>query len=617
MFRTRNTRITTRTRTPRVVLGLLATVLLAIAPARARAAVVPDASQTIEAFDSVRARLLAWGDGPAIVDPDGATGACLTLRLGGRVLGRATSMDAQGAAIENAFAEAWAEALDVLSEGDEQLTPERREAIARRTTIDLEVSGELRPILAATYESAGERISPGLEGVAMREGSRVAGVFPGFQLATGLTPTRALRVAVGRLDLPPVGLERLRVDRSVVVYGFRGLHLAQARSEAPAQFLHRGDTIVSSADVSSARLREAAAGIAAHLRSHVWSRETPIGFGLHGAYEPATGRYEPMIAEPRAQALAAFALLRFSRTPGIDEADAEAARTLGGSVLRDLTIVEAEESDPGSDPIAASMWLVGWSELVAWDELSRNDETFSEFARIAFDSVIGAIDDPERWNTLPEGARALVAHALVRADEHLPGRGARERARTVVRRLFVTVDPARLTSLMPWIGWAELRLAGDNPVPAEIALREFRDLVWQFRVDEPPGHPNADLSGGIVFTRGGAALPTWHTFRPLAFIATMIARDGLTDDEELGLQVASLRPSLRYLLQLTLREPGLFLAVSETRALGGVRNAMWDPTLDLDANAMALLTLCETLRAVAIRSARGSDPQNADPLPGP
>lgn len=579
---------------------LLSLPLFASAPARAET--LPDASDVMRCYQAVEARVRAFGQGDAsIPDPENATGACVTLRLGGRVIGRATSLEVKSGNVGRALEEAWKKASGALIVEKDALADEHRHALAGRITVDLEISGSLLPLVGATFEAASSRLSPGIDGVAMREGDRIVGVFPATQLATGILPDRALRVAAGKLDLPPTELDRIRRDHQVTLYSFRTQHLAQTRPDDPPQFLQRGGTYVPLADVTGAHLRATADAIAAHLLTHRWTG--PEAYGLRGDYHPTTGMYEPLVGDPLPQGLVAFALARYAQTPGVDPDTAKRSVELARKVLHDLTVVEADESNPTSDPVASAMWLAAWAELTGADPAVGQDSNLTAFLKLALNALHKGLDSRESWTKLEPGAKALVAYGLIRAGEAGIDPDAPKRAQTILGELLAGSTSAHLASLMPWVAWAELELAPEGRVPAGLALRDFRSLVWQFQVEESPAESaDADLSGGIVFTRGGARLPTWQTLRPLAALASMLGNASLTSGQDLGLELASVRRSLRFLMQLTVRDGELSMMQSERRSAGGVRLALWDQTEGLDANATGLLSVCETLRSIAARS---------------
>ena len=566
---------------------------------------IPDAAPVMRCYQAIEARVRAWGapGSEPIEDPPEATGATLTLRLGGRVIGRGVSFADAGHNVARAFDEAWAEAESSLIVEKDALADERRLTLAARITTDLEISGALRPLVGATFEAAAMALSPGLDGVAIREGDRITGVFPGTQLATGLLPDRAMRVAAGKLGLPPTDLDRMRRDHDLTLYSFRTQHLAQARPGGSPQFLQRGGTYVPLANVTGANLRATADAIASHLLTHAWTG--PEAYGLRGDYHPTSGLYEPLIGEPMDQALVAFALARYAQTPGVNAETGARSTQLARTILHDLTVIAADEADLAADPVASAMWLAGWMELIGVEPTAREDAEFGAFSTLALGAVRKGIDSSPAWNSLAPGAKALVAYALVRVGAAGLDADAAARARTIMGELLSGATPAQLASLMPWILWAELEASPGERVPAELALRDFRSLTWEFQVEESPAQSaNADLSGGIVFTRGGMRLPTWQTLRPLAAIATMVGNPTLTSEDELALEVAAVRRSMRFLMQLAIREGELSMVQSERRAIGGVRLALWDQTEGLDANATGLLAVCELLRSVAARSGR-------------
>ena len=181
------------------------------------------------------------------------------------------------------------------------------------------------------------------------------------------------------------------------------------------------------------------------------------------------------------------------------------------------------------------------------------------------------------------------------------------RARAAVRSLLRETQPGMLIGLTPWVGWAELALLDEGePVPSSIALREMRDLLWRHQVTfADAGEDSPDFVGGIVFTASRSPLPNWQAARPLALVATMLADPRLTDEREVGAELARLSLSLRFLLQLTVDDALMHMFRVRERAYGGVRTSPWDQRLQFDASVMTLLAIDETLRASeTLRSAR-------------
>src|SRR5207247_423371 len=91
----------------------------------------------------------------------------------------------------------------------------------------------------------------------------------------------------------------------------------------------------------------------------------------------------------------------------------------------------------------------------------------------SFDAELGFKAD------VPAPAKGLVALALVemmRQDNDDDSRQtAANLAESAVRRVYRDTPEGELVSQMPWLGWAELRLAalkGRDEVPAAVALRQ-------------------------------------------------------------------------------------------------------------------------------------------------
>ncbi|MEO1128432.1 MAG: hypothetical protein AAFX05_01850 [Planctomycetota bacterium] len=561
---------------------------------------LPEAGASITTFLEIERLIRSWDAGPdvTITEPDGVEGACITLRLAGRVIGRGSVMSNTGDAVTRAFQEAWREANERVEVDRDALQEQRIAARAGRVIIDLQLAGTPQPVLGDTFAAAAQRTAPGIHGVAIGIGPRLEGVFPGTQLATGALPDQAMRIAAAKLDLPPLELNEIRTRYQAIPYVFPVRHLAQIEPQQQPMFLYRGGAVVPLAETNGPSLRDAARTIATHLQAARWTGPQP--FGLRGDQNLATGRYEEPIAPPRAQALAAFALARFAGTPGIGEDHRAEALIVAAELLRLMTIVEEDEVDPLTDPAACAAWLIASTELAPIAEPGQALEQ-SAFAEASQRRLVETVADAESRDALAPGARAMIALALVRRapfDASL-----RDHAVSLTRDLRIRTPAAQMPTLMPWLGWTELALAEGGDLPSEIALRDMRDLVWQYQIGDPdPAARGHDLAGGIVFTNAPDALPTWQCLRPMTFVASMLGDARLTTADELAAELGRLRLSLRYVLQLSVREAESHMMAHPRRSLGGVRRAVWDQIVSIDACSLALLTLCETLRAVESRA---------------
>lgn len=604
---------TTMQRTPRCYhprsLLLVSFLFISQTSLAAAAPPLPAAADCIATFNTLATWVRAWdvSHDAKPIDPAGTTGACVTLRLGGRVLGRGTSVSDDGSTVWRAARDAYVQAVESLPVEDDALRTRRVEEMTPRITLDLQLAGALTPMLVEDDAGVATQVSPGIDGVAVRVGSRIDAVFPGAMLSTGTSSVDALRVAMSRLNLPPRPLPELRKATGLTIYRFPVRHLAQPREQAPPEFLYRGSRTIALTEVTGVRLREAAAAIANHIVSHAWPGVEPCG--MTGDYLPLTDRYEPVIAPPLEQAACAFALARYATTPGITERDASKARRFAAEIIERLAIIAPDEEDPLATPLSAAMWLAAHHTLKHSEIAGGAPDDFVKKAQAAALSTVALEDAALSWtDQAPTAGRSVIALALALASRD--DDAIRPIATATTRSLFRDTDAARLVSEMPWLGWAELALhTGDVELPAAVALIEMRRTTDAFRIsDSDLNSAGADLVGGIIFSRSRAPLPTWSTLRPLALLATMLGDPRLTKTEDVVLELSHLRPSLRYLLQLVIDDPLMHMYRDRDRSLGGVRPAVWEQSAALEPASMALLTLSEALRSMDARTPKKPAP---------
>jgi len=531
----------------------------------------------------------------------GMTGVCVTLRFGGQVVGRGTVMADDGSAAAKATRAAIAEASVAMPVARDALRRERLLEMAPLVTVDVQAAGALVPTQARTLAEAGASASPGYHGVAARVGRRIEAVFPGTTLATNSSSSEAMASIVtellgpaASLGDPRVSLKDLEEREGLKLYRFEALHLAQTAPQAPPVFLYRGDRLATLADVAPAKLDDLGDAMARHLAQRFFPGDAALGF--LNMYEPWTGDYEePLVAPAFEQGLAALALARWARVN-----DDAAARAAAQRALTELAKVHASEEAPEADLVAAAAFTLAWIEL--GDDAPKS-------AKAAARRCAGALRDwMEAGEPLAEtgAARAAVAAAAMAELARGSDLVAIERsgAEAIVREILRTTDAGSLPALMPWIVWAESTLAPeDEPIKSAPALRSFRDAAWAHQVAPADVGPDGqDLVGGIVFTRGGGALPSWQTLRPLAGLATMLGERRLTTEEELPMEAARLLLSLRFTRQLAAGEATAHMYADGERARGGVRLAPWDQRMPLEATALGLLTVAEALASFERRS---------------
>lgn len=616
--------------------ALLLALILALCPPPAHALTPqgeePDPIAARAAFDALRVWVESgevpdWTRGGGEALPDlgpNVGGVAITLRLAGSVVGRGRAFEASGqppaliAAARAAIAEARERGHYEPGFLEGMIRP------GQRLAITLELATPLVQMQPAELAEAATLLRPGIDGVAFRVGTRQVVRFPSQMLQTRTLPADALPALVAEFTGDPATGLRPPAESARRLNGrffrFRTLQLAQPEARAEPLFLHRAGRLVRSGDVTTPALRDFAQGLAAHLIARDWT--SPEASGMRGGYDPVTGAFDPGPASDLDQAVTAFALLRFvNRVRGVglspDAPLAADARLTAMGLLRRFTTREGLARL--EDPVLASMVAAALVEAGA-----RLDEDRAELA--AFDRALLVCANVVRESYTPAGgfarsippsARSLVAFGLTAVAEASGRFPDLTRAEGAAGAIYRETPPGRLVGEMPWLGWAAVRAAGwrapDEPIPQGEGLRQLRADVWLHQLaprDLEP--PDADLVGGIVFTAAGAPLPSWQNARPLAFIATMLGDRRLTDENERMPELVRLMGSLRFLMQLAAQRAEGHMYADPAQAQWGVRSSPWDQRMPVQASALTLLTLVETLSSIERLTERPPTPQRGD-----
>lgn len=551
--------------------GMLASSSRTLAsPGASPGVAVPLAAPTpAEAIDAFKAAERWLREGAAPPDASlgaGWTGVRVVARVAGQVVGRGqalmgTGQDGAGeagpliASLRACRGELARRAPDAAGED----ASARARALASAAEIELEIAHALTPIPPGDLATLGADLRPGLDGVAVRLGGRIDALFPGELLTMGLDPERAPGVLMARLTgEPSMGLlsaERLASEHGAVVYRFASTHLAQPGPGAPPMFLHRGGRVVEAASLDRASLSSFERALSARLEAEVRIvlERTP----------PGVPPEDPDVW------LAGVALAR----------GAEGSDGVGALLER------ARARGPGGDAaraLAIAMLVHAQAPMPAWA-----DGTLSAWRRDLRSGAEGALEDP---------ASDLRLWALALSSE---GAGRREVA-AWVRARMERVPPGMLAGSMPFLGWAarETRGPEDLADPAGERLLAMRTLVWAHQLGPGDLSPeDRDLLGGVVFTASARPRPTWHTARPLAFLAGAVTDPGMTEPGARIAELSRVLRSTRFLRQLAADESAMAASWSGA-APWAVRAAPWDQRQPLAAGALTLVTLRETMGAI-------------------
>ena len=491
-----------------------------------------------------------------------------------------------------------------------------------RTTVAIELAGPAGVVGAERFADLDQRLPAGREALRVTLADAGAGeprrawIFPSQQRWTNDSPARAVLSAVATLSGDPAGavpgvagreLGDWTRGRGLEVATAPVAHVAELTPRGTAVVLTRGSVLMPQSAVTRATLLAQRDDIVTHLAGRV--QQLPTGPALSATFWSLQGRHEGR-ATPLQASLTAYAVARTGTPQGV---------ALARQLLGDVLLGGAARAPELSTPATAAAALLALDEL-----LTRTDE--ADTPRWASDALPGlgvtlrqSFDvSRNRWSDgVPAPARGLVCHALARLATSdtlrawgLFDAGDESRARAAVRQVFAEAGPAgQLVAQMPWLGWAELTLAqagaskaGEalSNVPAAGALRDLSEQVLARQVGtELASIEGEDAMGAILLSAGdGLVLPSWQSARPMALLATMVRIEALVAEAEAPRRLARVLDGMRFLQQLT-ADDGWVGASSEPRlAFGGVRNALFDQRQSLEASAMTLLAIEQTVASI-------------------
>lgn len=527
-------------------------------------------------------------------------GASVVIRIDGRIVGRGVRVGPDAAT--GFLLGASQDAIRVARSELEAAGPDAP------ITVSLELADQLVPVNLAEGEELAMRMSPGLDGLAMRRGTQTAAWFPSQMLERNALPSTVLGPLVTLLGGQTA--DKLRpaselAERGYTIYRFRTTQLATPLSGLSPVFLHRGGRVVSASVVNNESLLALAQGLVTHLSGLEWPGVEP--YGLSGSLEPVTGQRVSRFAEPIVQGTAAMALLRAARVPGLDPATAERGRATGERLLRELGEVAEGEVEPWATPGDAAACVLGLAELSP--ERLEMDESLVALLDSCLATLRESFEAGGSGFVGTGGTQSsLVAMALVR-DAQLFG-GDLERAKGAVNTVYRNTPAGMLVGQMPWLGWASVELADatEGQISAATRLRAMRNLIWDHQLRSVDvAFEDRDLAGGIVFTSGTTPLPTWQSVRPVAFLATMLGSPELTTggvmadgtiEGEWPLEMVRVLESLRFFAQLSAGVEEGYLYRRPGLSRWGVRASLWDHSMPTEASVLTLMTVCETLEAL-------------------
>ena len=326
-----------------------------------------------------------------------------------------------------------------------------------------------------------------------------------------------------------------------------------------------------------------------HIVNNVWPGEEALG--AMGTYEPATDRYEPIIASPLEQALLAFALGRAVQDLRIDDARRIAAVDAAQQMLDVLALQDVEEPD---EDLAAAV-VLACSVL--------NDAKMDDGHQPMLDASMRRLMEMDNPAAVDDGS-TTDAHAIAMSAYALAVSGEEDAARQLADRAWNALPVEQHSTLLPWIVWCELELENEAEPDRQQKLLQVRTMLHQRQVPRGDLRFGPSLSGGYVLGRTPRDV-TAQSLRPGAALPAMLASSELTPGDSRRDEGIRLKRLSEFLLRLQISDDHSSIHRNPDRSTGGIRLAMWDSRMPPAAQAMALLTLQELLAL------------SKDPLPDP
>lgn len=557
----------------------------------------PSPQRMMSAFGEVRKWIDAWEVTPSdetkvVGDSSGAV--CLTLRFGGRIVGRSVEVGGPDA-LERAT-------RDAIKDASAFFGAKGKPENASRICISLEASGALIPYQPSSYDDTDLEIPDGIDGVAARAGEgeheKLRVVFPSMMLtfghgmersvgSGGQSPGDALASCAAHvLEDPTVGIRgdgrsdpvKLMRDRKVTFYRFEVSQLAQVSpAEAPV-FLYRQGRVIPEREVSVASMKTWAEGLANHLLTRVSIHDK--GALVSGLYSPISGACVAR-ADIAEEAMVGLALARAADSGILNSDTANRARDAARAIVRDLSVREQAPRNIETSPVASAAFLLTIQAL----EIDAPEA--KEAISAAKKEVRSVLEGPVRSPSVTAFA-AWAAAGVENSPEFAL------LAKQGVTAIYRAAPVEKLATAMPWLVMAVRTTEPSGPIASSAVLDQWRDLAYKFVMKaQDAGADGEDLVGGVVFTGSRAPLPSAQSLRVIAGLASMLNDDRLTTASDRSAEIARLVPSLRFVRQLMGDEYNGTMFVDPLRAEWGVRNSMWDQRMSGEAGALALIAICQ------------------------
>lgn len=558
----------------------------------------------------------------------GAIGVKVTLRTAGYTLGQGQAMrsdleaatDRLGPAVDlvplltDATRAALAEVRQSLADArlkavmDQLLDPAdaraRVEQVGAQLLVDLQIGHNLQTIRVlpdAPPPTVFGRFAFDAQGLRMLPPGQAtpdAIVWPASALARNIQPVSQINGLLATLDLGAESRQIVARPDGPVLQRFDVLHRVRPSLDQAAVQLIRGNVPVTRQAINVAELGKLSQRIFAHLNQRF------VTDAVRGTYHPTTGRYDPLVAEPREIAFAAYAIQRYRNLFGDDASELTRSATRRGA--EEVTRIgdKMRRNDWATfNPAVASLVML---TLLEAQEQPLDIELVAAMNEQLMQTITASISDP--GSDLPRPVVALATAAISSYARSTDSPETRKAALLSLNRLTRDAEASPEILSLYWLALADETLGAvalDDENHASTRAKIIGDLVdklIQQQVIEPPDLGPDDVLGGFVLQKiapGAPPTPDWRTSPLLGFLAVSMRDERITADRDSYGWLLTASLAARFVAQLTMDRPSLFYVRGPEDALGGVRLALWDNTLAIEPSAASLLAIVELRETIA------------------
>ncbi len=556
----------------------------------------------------------------------GLVGVCVTLRSSGIMVGKgdvlrddlgtvdqptdltAMVQRAAGTAFESLQHSLLDNNLRMVIEGRSIAAPPKLSIkdVAGRVSVDVQLAYNVEPIRLSPTDSPQRvysRFAPDYHGLlAEDDHGRRATIWPGNALAENTTPASQLVQLASQLGRPPLDARTLGRPKGLKLWRFEVYHVVPPVQGASYMQLVRGNMLQPPQALNEQALKDLALTMATHLQQLFTSDGE-----VRGTYHPSSGRYDPQLAEPNQALLAAYALTRYVRHERQLRPDDHMLAEMNRQAQNLAVRLEQSVADGSLATTPATCSLIMLTVIdnsVPPRHTDVRDRMIERLLGLLQDdgSFHNATDAKAR--AVNDSVQALSVAALAAAYAQTRRSDLVDPLRHALDQLWNQTQGNPNINALPWLAFTQDRvgelLADDD---AHIKQKQQRDtalgqlahkLLGQQVVDSPRVGPD-DVIGGFELNSGpidSPPNPNWTTAPLLSFLSIATRHPEIRGHDEMG-WLLSAALSARFLRQLQFDMAGCYYVRSPQETLGGIRLALWDNRLTLDATAMSLLAVTD------------------------